>query len=104
VTVGGFEGCLVGLNSLHEQIRHPVGSVHVVGAAAFVAGVLSEIEKLLDVDVSGFEIGTHHALALAPVVDGDGGIVGDLQERHHALALAVGALDIGAEAAHPRET
>ena len=90
----------VGLDALHEQIRHPVRGVHVVGAAAVVAGVLAQVEKFLDVDMPGLEIGADRALALAALVDGDRGVVGDFQERHHALALAIGALDVGAEPAH----
>ena len=89
----------VGLDALHEQVGNPVGGVHVVGAAAVVAGVLAQVEELLDVDVPGLEIGADRALALAALVDGDRGVVGDLQERHHALALAVGALDVRAEPA-----
>ena len=49
-----------------------------------------------------FEVRAHGALALAALVDRDRGVVDDLQERHHALALAVGALDVGAEGAHAR--
>jgi len=49
---------------LHEQIRHPIGRVHVVGAAAVVAGVLAQVEELLDVDVPGLEVGADRALAL----------------------------------------
>ena len=90
----------VGLDALHEQIGHPVGGVHVVGAAAVVAGVLAQVEEFLDVDMPGLQIGADRALALAALVDGDRGVVGDLQERHHALAFAVGALDVGAEPAH----
>ena len=90
----------VGLDALHEQVRHPVRGVHVVGAAAVVAGVLAQVEEFLDVDVPGLQIGADRALALAALVDGDRGVVGDFQERHHALAFAVGALDVGAEAAH----
>ena len=90
----------VGLDALHEQVGHPVGGVHVVGAAAVVAGVLAQVEKFLDVDMPGLEIGADRALALAALVDRDRGVVGDLQERHHALALAIGALDVRAEAAH----
>ncbi len=91
----------VGLDALHEQVRHPVGGVHVVGAAAVVTGILAQIEEFLDVDMPGLEIGADRALALAALVDRDGGVVGDFQERHHALALAIGALDVGAEPAHP---
>ena len=85
---------------LHEQVGHPVGGVHVVRAAAVVAGVLAQLEELLDVEVPAFEVGADGALPLAALVDRDRGVVDDLQERHHALALAVGALDVAAERAH----
>ena len=84
----------------HEQVGHPVGGVHVVRAPAVVAGVLAQLEELLDVEVPGLEVGADRALPLAALVDGDGGVVDHLQERHHALALAVGALDVAAERAH----
>ena len=71
-----------------------------MGAAAVVAGVLAQLEELLDVEVPGFQVGADRALALAALVDRDGGVVDDLQERHDALDLAVGALDVGAERAH----
>ena len=90
----------VSLDALHEQIRHPVRGVHVVGAAAVVAGVLAQIEKLLDVDMPCLQIGADRALALSALVDGDRGVVGHFQERHHALAFAIGALDVRAEPAH----
>jgi hypothetical protein len=73
-----------------------------MGAPAVVASVLAQIQKLLDVDVPGFQISADGALALAALVHRNGGIVSDFQERHHALAFAIGALDVGAEAAHPR--
>ena len=85
---------------LHEQVRHPVGGVHVMGAATVVTGVLAQFEEFLDVGVPGFQVGAHRALALAALVDRDGSVVGHLQERDHALALAVGALDMAAERAH----
>ena len=99
--VGREQGPLAVLgDALHEQVRHPVGRVHVMRAAAVVAGVLAQIEELLDVDVPGLQIGAHRPLALAALVDGNGRVIGHLQEWHHALALAVGALDVRAEAAH----
>jgi hypothetical protein len=70
--------------------------------AAVVAGVLAQLEELLEVEVPGLEVGADRALALATLVDGHGGVVHHLQERHHALALAVGALDVAAEGAHAR--
>ena len=90
----------IGLDALHEQVRHPVRGVHVMGAAAVVAGVLAQVEELLDVDVPGFEIGADRTFTLSALVDGDRGVVGHFKERHHALALAIGALDVGAEPAH----
>ncbi len=45
------------------------------------------------------EVGADGALALAALVDGDGGVVGDLEEGNDALALAVGAGDVAAEGA-----
>ena len=85
---------------LHEQVRHPVGRVHVVGAAAVVAGVLAQLQELLDVQMPGLEVGAHRALALAALIDRHRRVVHHFQERHDALGLAVGALDVGAERPH----
>ena len=73
-----------------------------MGAAAVVAGVLPQFEELLDVQVPGFQIGAHRALALSALVHRHGGVVDHLQERNHALRLAVGALDMRAQGAHRR--
>ncbi len=56
----------VGLDPLHEQVRHPVRGIHVVGTTPVVTGVLAEVEKFLDVDMPGLEIGADGALALSP--------------------------------------
>jgi hypothetical protein len=82
-------------HALHEQIRHPVGGIHVMGAAAVVARVLAQIEELLDVDVPGFEIGADGALALAAIVDQRGGrhvglVTLDLEVMHHRNRLHSG--------------
>ena len=87
-------------HALHEQIGNPVRRVHVVGAAAVVAGVLAQLEKLFDVEVPGFQIGTHRALPFAALIDRHCRVVDHFQERHHALALAVSALDVATERAH----
>ena len=87
------------MHALHEQVGDPVRRVHVVRAAAIVAGVLAQLEELLDVEVPGLEVRADRALALAALVDRDGGVVDDLEERHHALRLAVGALDVRAHRA-----
>jgi hypothetical protein len=68
--VGAEEGPVALLpDPLHEQVGDPVGRVHVVGAAALVAGVLAQVEEVLDVEVPGLEVGAHGALALAALVD-----------------------------------
>ena len=46
----------VGLHAAQELVRHPVRGVHVVRAAAVVAGVLAQVEELLDVDVPGLQV------------------------------------------------
>jgi len=68
-------------------------------AAAVVARVLAQVEELLDVDVPGLKVGADRPLSLATLIDSNCRVVGNLQERHDTLALAVGALDVGAEAA-----
>ena len=85
---------------LHEQIGDPVRGVHVVGAATVVTRVLAQFQELLDVEVPSLEVAAHRALALAALVDGDRRVVDHLQEGDHALALAVGALDVAAQGPH----
>ena len=89
----------VGLDPGHEQVGDPHRRVHVVGAAALVAGVAAQLEEVLDVVVPGLEIGAGRAAALAAAVDRHRHVVGDLEERHHALALDAGAGDARAGAA-----
>ena len=71
-----------------------------MGTTPVVAGVLAQLQKLLDVEVPGLQIGTDCALALAALVDRHCGVVDNLQERHDTLALAVGALDVAAQRTH----
>ena len=78
---------------LHEQVGDPVRRVHVVRAAALVAGVAAQIEEVLDVVVPGLEVRAGGAAPLAAAVDRHGDVVGDLQERDDALALDLRALD-----------
>src|SRR5690606_9624729 len=87
-------------DALHEQVRNPVGGVHVVGTTTVVTGVLAQFEEFLDVHVPGFQVGAHGALALAALVHGHSGVVDHFQEGHDALGFAVGALDVGAQRAH----
>ena len=64
--------------------------------AAVVTRVLAQLEELLDIQVPAFQVRADGALALAALVDRHRGIVDHLQEWHHALRLAVGALDMRA--------
>ena len=95
--VGGEQGPLgVALHPFEEQVGHPVGGVHVVGAAALVTGVLPQVEEFLDVDVPGLQVGADRSFAFAALVHRHRCVVGDLEERDDALAFAVGAFDVGA--------
>ena len=85
---------------LHEQIGNPVRRVHVMGAAAIVAGVLAQLQKLFDIEVPGFQIRTDSALAFTALVNRNGRIVDDLQEGHDPLALAISPLDVTAQRPH----
>jgi len=90
VEVGGFVGAeegpgAAGFHALHEQVGNPVRRVHVVRAAAVVAGVSAELEEFEDVVVPGLEVGAAGALALAALIDGDELVVVELEERDDAL-------------------
>ena len=78
---------------LHEQVGDPVGEVEVVGAALVVAGVLAQVEEVLDVGVPGLEVDAGCALAAATLVHRGHGAVEGLEPRHDAVRQAVGALD-----------
>ena len=63
-----------------------------------VSCVLAQVEKFFDVEVPRLEVAANGSLSLAPLVDGDGGVVGDFEEGNETLGLAVGPLDARAEA------
>jgi len=56
----------VGLNAFQEQIGDPVRGVMSWVAAAVVAGVLAQVEELLDVEVPGFQVAQIAPLRLPP--------------------------------------
>src|SRR3546814_17061674 len=82
----------------------PIGRVHVMRAAALVAGILAQLQELFDVQVPAFQVGADRALALAALVDRDGGVVDYFKEGHNTLAFAVGALDVAAQGALDRKS
>ena len=77
----------------HEQIGNPVGGVHVMGAAAVIAGVFAQLQKLLDVEMPCFQIGTDRALALAALVDCHGRVIDHFEKGNNPLRLAVSTFD-----------
>ncbi len=81
------------LHPLHEQVGHPVGDVEVVGPPGGVAGVVLEVEELLDVRVPAFEVDARGALAATALVDRRHRAVEGLEERHDPVGQAIGALD-----------
>ena len=104
VEVGAFVGAeegpvFTGFHALHEEVGHPVGGVHVVGATALVPGVDAELEEILDVVVPGLEVGAAGAATLAALVDGDELVVVKLEEGNDALGFAIGALNVATGAA-----
>ena len=90
----------IGLHALHEEVRHPVGQVQVVGAPRLVAGVVAQLEELLQVRVPRLQVHAARALALAALVHRRHGRVQRLEPRDDAVAVAVGAGDERAARAH----
>ena len=87
-------------DTLHKQIRYPVGGVHVMGATPVVPCVLTQLEEFFDVEMPGFQIRTDRPFALATLINRDGGVVDDFQKWHDTLRFAVGALYVGTECSH----
>ena len=72
-----------------------------MGTTTLVTGVLAQLQEFLDIHMPGLQVGTHCALALATLVHCHGSVIGNLEERHNTLGLAVGALDMRTQCAHP---
>ena len=91
----------VRFHPLHEQVRHPIGDIQMVGAARIVAGVVAKFEEGFDIGVPGLQIHAGGAFALAALVDRrDGGVQG-LQPGHDAIRETVGGADQRPFGAHP---
>ena len=60
-----------------------------------ISRIFAQIQKLLDIQMPGFQVGTYSPLALAALIYCYCCIVHYFQKRHQALALAIGAFDIG---------
>ena len=81
---------------LHEQVRDPVGGIHVMGTAPVITGIFAQIQELLDIEMPAFQVCTHGAFALPALVDGNGGVIGNLEKGHDSLGFPVGPLDMRA--------
>ena len=88
---------LITAHAFDQQVRYPVSGVHVVSTTTFIAGVLAQLQELLDIQVPAFQISTHGTLALATLIHRHRRVVHHFQEWHHTLAAAVGPLDVGAQ-------
>ena len=93
----------VRLDPAHELVGDPVGEVEVVGAPGVLAGVVLELQELLDVRVPRLEVDARSALAPAALVDRGHRRVEGAQERHDAVGGAVGPADQRTARADPRE-
>src|SRR5690606_32497565 len=71
--------------TLHEQVRNPVCSVHVMGTTTVITGVLAQFQEFFDVQVPGFQVGTYCTLTLTTLVHGNSSIVGNFQEWNDTL-------------------
>ena len=92
----------VGGDTLHEQVWDPVSRIHVMCTTTLVTGVFSELEEILDIQVPRLKVRAHRALTLTALVNGNRGVVSDLEERNNSLAASVGSLDSGAGGANVR--
>ena len=84
----------------HEQVGNPVGSVHVMGAAAVITGIFAQLQEFLDVQVPCFQVRADRTLALAALVDRHCRVIDHFEKGHNALGYAIGALDVAAQGAH----
>ena len=89
-----------GFEAFHEHVWNPVRGVHVVGAAAVVAGLFAKIEEVFDVGVPELEVGAERAGALAALIYGDGDVVADFEKRNDAGAFAVRPVNVRAGSAN----
>ncbi|GIX65122.1 signal peptide containing protein [Babesia caballi] len=87
----------VSLDTLHEQVGNPQGVEQIARACLLGAVVLAKVQKVHDVGVPRLHVNGEGALALAAsLVHVAGGGIENAQHGHNAVALAVGATNVGA--------
>src|SRR5690606_14940792 len=80
--------------TLHEQVRNPVRSVHVMGTTTVITGVLTLFKEFFDVQVPGFQVRAYCTFTLTTLVYRDSSIVRYFQERNNTLRLTVSPFDV----------
>ena len=88
------------LNTLHEQVRNPVGRMHVMRSTTIVARVLAEVKEFLNIHMPRLKIRTHRSLTLSALIHRNRSVVHNLQERNHTLTATVRAFDMGIRSAN----
>ena len=71
-----------------------------MGAAAIIARIFSQLQKLLNVQMPCLQVGANRSLAFAALVDCNGSVVDNLEEGDNTLGLSIGSLDVGTKRAH----
>src|SRR5207245_2858888 len=62
--------------------------------------IFAQIQKVFDVKMPVFQVGTDSTLAFATLIDGYSGIVGNFEEGNNSLTPAVGAADMRPQRAY----
>ena len=90
------------LDAFHKEVVDPQRREEIVRATALFAGVFLEVEEIDDVHVPRFEVDGDGAFARTELIDGDGDVVGDLQERDGAAGGVFMPVDERAHGAYLR--
>ncbi len=56
-----------------------------MGAASVVTGVFAKLEEFLDIQVPGFQVGTHGALAFTALINSHGSVIDYLEKGYDTL-------------------
>ena len=68
--------------------------MQVMGAAALIPSVSTQIQEILDIQVPIFQIHTDSPFAFPSLVDGNGCIIDNFEKGNDALAVAICPMDM----------
>ena len=71
-----------------------------MGAPAVISGILPQFQKLLDVQMPGFQVRAHRAFALATLINRYGSVVHYFEKGHDSLRFPVRSFDMRTKRAH----